>query len=458
MMKLILLSGGSGTRLWPLSNDARSKQFLKVLENDEQQLISMVQQLWGQLEASNLSEHSYIATSQSQVEMMQSQIGTDVPLIIEPERRDTFPAIALAAVYLYSVKEVRLSETITIVPVDPLVENGFFETIKELEEVLTESKADLALIGVKPTYPSSKYGYIIPDAADETYESGYKRVRNFREKPTEAQAVELLEQQALWNCGVFSFKLGYLISLLEQLNLPIQYDELRKQYQVLPKISFDYQVVEKARSIVVVPYEGGWKDLGTWNTLTEEMKNNQIGKGTISEDCKNTHLINEIDIPVSIVGLSNIVVAASPDGILVSSKSASTRIKDYIKYNQKPKYEERKWGWVRILDDQIYEDGRCVATKRVGIRAGENLSYRMHTYREEVWTIVNGEGEFLQNGNYMHVKAGNILHIPMKTLHTLRAVKEIEMIVVQSGQSQEVNRIVELYTTWKEITESCIKV
>ncbi|WP_091221393.1 sugar phosphate nucleotidyltransferase [Paenibacillus sp. BC26] len=457
-MKLILLSGGSGTRLWPLSNDARSKQFLKVLENDEQQLISMVQQLWGQLEASNLSEHSYIATSQSQVEMMQSQIGTDVPLIIEPERRDTFPAIALAAVYLYSVKEVRLSETITIVPVDPLVENGFFETIKELEEVLTESKADLALIGVKPTYPSSKYGYIIPDAADETYESGYKRVRNFREKPTEAQAVELLEQQALWNCGVFSFKLGYLISLLEQLNLPIQYDELRKQYQVLPKISFDYQVVEKARSIVVVPYEGGWKDLGTWNTLTEEMKNNQIGKGTISEDCKNTHLINEIDIPVSIVGLSNIVVAASPDGILVSSKSASTRIKDYIKYNQKPKYEERKWGWVRILDDQIYEDGRCVATKRVGIRAGENLSYRMHTYREEVWTIVNGEGEFLQNGNYMHVKAGNILHIPMKTLHTLRAVKEIEMIVVQSGQSQEVNRIVELYTTWKEITESCIKV
>ncbi|SDX65865.1 sugar phosphate nucleotidyltransferase [Paenibacillus sp. CF384] len=457
-MKLILLSGGSGTRLWPLSNDARSKQFLKVLENDEQQLISMVQQLWGQLETSRLSEHSYIATSQSQVEMMQSQIGTDVPLIIEPERRDTFPAIALAAVYLYSVEEVSLSETITIVPVDPLVDNNFFETIKELEDVLNESKADLALIGVKPTYPSSKYGYIIPAVAEETLDKEYKQVLNFREKPTEAQAVELLAQQALWNCGVFSFKLGYLISLLEQLNMPIQYDELRKQYQLLPKISFDYQVVEKASSIVVVPYEGGWKDLGTWNTLTEEMRNNQIGKGTISEDCNNTHLINEIDIPVSIVGLSNIVVAASPDGILVSSKSASTRIKDYINYNQKPKYEERKWGWVRVLDDQIYEDGRCVATKRVGIRTGENLSYRMHTYREEVWTIVNGEGEFLQNGNYMHVKAGNILHIPMKTLHTLRAVKEIEMIVVQSGQSQEVNRIVELYTTWKEITDSCIKV
>ncbi|SEO64406.1 sugar phosphate nucleotidyltransferase [Paenibacillus sp. OV219] len=458
-MKLILLSGGSGTRLWPLSNDARSKQFLKVLENEDQQLISMVQQLWGQLKQSKLSEDSYIATSQSQVEMMQSQIGAEVPLIIEPERRDTFPAIALAAVYLYSVKGASLSETITIVPVDPLVENNFFETVKELEEVLNESEADLALIGVKPTYPSSKYGYIIPEIeeVEEAGKGGYKKVRSFREKPTEAEAEELLSQQALWNCGVFAFKLGYLISLLEQLNMPIQYDELRKQYHVLPKISFDYQVVEKANNIAVIPYAGCWKDLGTWNTLTEEMKNKQIGKGIISEDCHNTHLINEIDIPVSIVGLSDIVVAASPDGILVSSKSASTRIKNYINYNQAPRYEERKWGWVRILDDQIYEDGRCVATKRVGIRAGENLSYRMHTYREEVWTIVNGEGEFLQNGNYMKVKAGNILHIPMKTLHTLKATADIELIVVQSGLYHEENRIVELYSTWKEITESCLK-
>lgn len=457
-MKLILLSGGSGTRLWPLSNDARSKQFLKVLENEDQQLISMVQKLWGQLEQSNLNHDSYIATSQSQVEMMQSQIGAEVPLIIEPERRDTFPAIALAAVYLYSVEEISLNETITIVPVDPLVESSFFETVKELEHVLADSKADLALIGVKPTYPSSKYGYIIPaEEVEGAGEGEYRRVRSFREKPTEAQAEELLAQQALWNCGVFAFKLGYLISLLEQLNMPIQYDELRKQYHTMPKISFDYQVLEQASNIAVVPYEGCWKDLGTWNTLTEEMKNKQIGKGIISEDCQNTHLINEIDIPVSIVGLSDIVVAASPDGILVSSKSASTRIKNYINYNQGPRYEERKWGWVRILDDQTYEDGRCVATKRVGIRSGENLSYRMHTYREEVWTIVKGEGEFLQNGNYMRVRAGNILHIPMKTLHTLRASSDIELIVVQSGLSHEENRIVELYSTWKEITESCMK-
>ncbi|QHW34982.1 cupin domain-containing protein [Paenibacillus rhizovicinus] len=456
-MKLILLSGGSGSRLWPLSNDARSKQFLKVLENENQQFISMVQQVWGQLMQSNLSKDSYIATSQAQVEMMQSQVGPEVRLIIEPERRDTFPAIALAAAYLYSMEGISLNETIAILPVDPYVENHFFDTIKSLEAIIHHSEADLALIGVEPNYPSSKYGYIIPETGTHGSKQPYKRVSSFREKPSEAQAAELLTKQALWNCGVFAFKLGYLISLLEQLNLPIQYEELNKQYQVMPKISFDYQVVERAENIVVVPYSGYWKDLGTWNTLTEEMRNKQIGQGTISEDCINTHLINEIDVPVSIIGLSDVVVAASPDGILVSSKSASTRIKDYIKYNQAPKFEERKWGWVKILDDQVYEDNRCVTTKRVGIRAEENLSYRMHTYRDEVWTIVKGEGEFIQNGNYMKVKAGNILHIPTKTLHTLRANSDIEMIVVQSGIRSEENSLVELYHTWREISEICTK-
>lgn len=456
-MKLILLSGGSGKRLWPLSNDARSKQFLKVLENDDNELVSMVQRVWNQLERSGLSESSYIATSKSQIEIMQSQVGPDVPLIVEPERRDTFPAIALAAAYLYSIKGVGLNEVISILPVDPYVENHFFETVKELEHVLEQSNADMALIGVNPTYPSSKYGYIIPTEKQAATMS-FRRVSHFREKPSEEQAVELISKQALWNCGVFAFKLGYLINILEQKGLPIQYEELSKQYHLLPKISFDYEVLEKTDKIVVVPYDGYWKDLGTWNTLTEEMSNLQIGKGTISEDCINTHLINEIDIPITILGLSDVVVAVSPDGILVTDKSASPRIKDFINYDQGPMFEERNWGWLRVLDDQVYEDGRTVATKRVGVKEGKNLGYRMHLYREEVWTIIKGEGEFIQNGNYMKVKAGNILHIPMKSLHSIRAISELEMIVVQSGIHREENQIVEIFSTWDEVTQNCMNV
>ncbi|XEC95515.1 sugar phosphate nucleotidyltransferase [Paenibacillus tarimensis] len=456
-MKIILLSGGSGKRLWPLSNDARSKQFLKVLVNEKKDLVSMVQRVWDQISKCGMQQSSYIATSKTQVEMMQSQIGTDVPLIIEPDRRDTFPAIALAATYLYSVKSVSLNEVVAILPVDPYVENHFFETVKQLENIINTSNADLALIGVQPTYPSSKYGYIIPrDTNGKTIT--YSNVSHFHEKPSELLATELIQKGALWNCGVFSFKLSYFIKILEDKGYPIQYEELVRQYHLLPKISFDYEVLEKSSNIVVFPYDGYWKDLGTWNTLTEEMKNQQIGKGKISDDCINTHLINETNIPVSILGLSNVVVAVSPDGVLVSDKSASPRIKEFIDYGQGPMYEERHWGWIKILDDQKYEDGRCVLTKRICIKEGKSISYRMHLNREEVWTLVKGKGEFVQNGNLMRVEAGNVLHIPNKSLHSIKALTELEIIVVHTGDHQRSDQMVELYRTWSEIEEHCMKI
>jgi mannose-1-phosphate guanylyltransferase len=291
----------------------------------------------------------------------------------------------------------------------------------------------------------------------EPHVSGYRQVAYVQEKPNEEKAEQLIQKQALWNCGVFAFRLRYVIQLLEDKGFPINYEELSKQYQTLPQISFDYEVVEKANRIVVVPYDGYWKDLGTWNTLTEEMKNNQIGRGIISGDSENTHLINELEIPVSILGLSNVVVAVSPDGILVTEKSASPRIKDFINYNQGPMYEERQWGWVRILDNQTYEDDRMVVTKRVSIKADRSLSYQMNSNLEEVWTIVKGEGEFIQNGNYMRVQPGNVLHIPVKTLHSIRAITELEFIIVQSGNKRQDNQIVELYSTWDEVSQHCLK-
>ncbi|EBK2060072.1 mannose-1-phosphate guanylyltransferase, partial [Salmonella enterica subsp. enterica serovar Typhi] len=152
-MKLVLLSGGSGKRLWPLSNDSRSKQFLKVLTSPDNEPESMVQRVWRQLEAAGLQNFAHIATGKGQLDVLQSQIGYEVPVIVEPERRDTYPAIALAATYLYSIKDVELNEVIAILPVDPYVEDHFFETIKRLESIVHLSGADVALMGVKPTYP-----------------------------------------------------------------------------------------------------------------------------------------------------------------------------------------------------------------------------------------------------------------------------------------------------------------
>lgn len=451
-MKLVLLSGGSGKRLWPLSNDARSKQFLKVLENKENNLESMVQRVWRQLKSVELANSSVIATSKSQVDMINSQLSSEASLIVEPNRRDTFPAIALAASYIYTIQKASLDEVIAILPVDPYVDDQFFTRVKDLEEAVQRSDAQIALIGVSPTYPSSKYGYIVPISEKGSRE--YRRVSRFTEKPSEEQAASLIEDGALWNCGVFAFKLGYVISILEEKGLPTDYEELLKQYGTLPKISFDYEVVEKTKDIVVLPYNGYWKDLGTWNTLTEEMATSQIGKGVISTDSENVHLINELDIPITVLGSSNLIVAASPDGILVSDKDASPRIKELVgEFDNRPMYEERRWGWYRVLDYTKLEEGKEVLTKRIGISAGKNLSYQLHDYRDEVWTIIKGKGEFILNGELRTIEAGDVLQIKSGEKHAVKAVTDLEIIEVQTGSQLVEEDIVRLFINWGEIEE-----
>lgn len=453
-MKLVLLSGGSGKRLWPLSNDSRSKQFIKVLRDEQNELQSMVQRVWGQLRRLGLEENSVIATSKSQVDMINSQLGNKTPIIIEPQRRDTFPAIALAATYLYSKQHVDIDEVIGVLPVDPYVEDSFFERLLDLEDILKNSVADMALMGVKPTYPSEKYGYIVPNI--EKNNQNYISVSHFKEKPNVEEAIKLLGQNALWNCGVFAFKLDKIISLLDQKGLPVQYDELVKQYEKLPKISFDYEVVEKTEKIIALPYEGSWKDLGTWNTLTEEMGTERIGKANMSNDCKNNHIINELEIPISVLGLSNVIVAASPDGILVSDKEASPRVKELVgDWDQRPMYEERRWGWYRVLDYTKYEKGNEVLTKRIGITAGKNLSYQYHNNRSEVWTIVKGEGVFVLGNEFRVVRPGDVLEIHAGDHHAIKAVNDLEFIEIQSGTELVEEDIVRIHMNWDEIEQAC---
>ncbi|MFT8322304.1 MAG: sugar phosphate nucleotidyltransferase [Bacillus sp. (in: firmicutes)] len=450
-MKLVLLSGGSGKRLWPLSNDTRSKQFLKVLESENGEKTSMVQRVWGQLEASGLAESSVIATSKMQSDMIYSQLGQEIPLIIEPERRDTFPAIALAAAYLVSEANVSKDEVIVILPVDPYVDALFFEKIKELEQVLRSSDAELALIGVNPTYPSSKYGYIVPG---KIISSDYYEVNHFTEKPSEEKAELLIEQNALWNCGVFAFKLSYLTDILVSKGWPLKFEKLSQQYSLLPKISFDYEIVEKAERIVALPYNGYWKDLGTWNTLTEEMATTQMGKGILTKDSINTHLVNELDIPVTVLGVKDIIVAASPDGILVADKESSPKIKELISsFEGPPMYEERLWGWSRVLDYAKYDDGQEMVAKRICIHAGKNSSYHFHLLRDEVWTIVRGEGELALDDHITRVKTGDIIHLPAEKKHGIRALSELEFVEVQTGigiSEMDFNR---LYFEWEEVID-----
>ncbi|OKP83292.1 mannose-1-phosphate guanylyltransferase [Paenibacillus sp. P3E] len=448
-MRIVLLSGGSGKRLWPISNDARSKQFLKVLKNEDKKRESMIQRVWEQLKCAKLEGISYIATNKAQVEMIQNQLGTETNLIVEPERRDTFPAIALAVTYLYSVEKVSKDEVIVVIPVDPYVEQGFFEKLKELEQVILSNEADLALIGVNPIYPSEKYGYIVPDVNGLI--NNRCSVSHFREKPTQDQALKLIGMGALWNCGVFAFKLDKIISILRDKNYLINYEDLLHEYASMPKISFDYEVLEKSENIIALSYNGYWKDLGTWNTLTEEMTEPLLGKGVISGDSVDVHVINELDIPVVVLGLSNIIVAASPDGILVSEINASPRVKDIAEFGLIPMYEERRWGYYRILDYAKTPGEREVITKKVVVKADKNLSYHFHYNRNEIWTILSGKGEFVLNDKLSSIYAGQVVEIPAGSKHGIRAITDLEFIEVQYGNEiieEDINRI---FLSWDEL-------
>ncbi|WP_127531998.1 sugar phosphate nucleotidyltransferase [Paenibacillus kobensis] len=450
-MKIVLLSGGSGKRLWPLSNDTRSKQFLKLLQTESGQYESMVQRVWGQLTRAGLSECAYVATSQSQIEVIKAQLGTRQPIIVEPERRDTFPAIALAAAYLHSVCEAAPDETVVVLPVDPFVEDRFFVQISKLEHMLEITGADIGLLGVRPTYPSAKYGYIVPrNSPDGGME--YCEAEHFEEKPSEQRAAELISRGALWNCGVFAFRLDYMMQELRSRGLPVVYEQLNERYASLTAISFDYEIVERAERVSVLPYDGSWKDLGTWNTLTEEMGSSRVGKAVLSDDCQAAHVINELEIPVAVLGLSNVIVAASPDGILVADKAASPRIKEVMRHQeQRPMYEERRWGRYRVLDYIQYPDGGQVLTKRILISPDCNLSYQYHRKRQEVWTVVAGRGEIVLAGELRTIERGDVIVVQPNILHSVRAITDLEMIEVQTGEELVEEDIVRLELDWHNI-------
>ncbi|XID91100.1 sugar phosphate nucleotidyltransferase [Paenibacillaceae bacterium WGS1546] len=451
-MNLILLSGGSGKRLWPLSNDSRSKQFLKVLKNEHGIYESMVQRVWRQITSVELGSSTLIATSKPQVDILHSQLGDEIEIIVEPSRRDTFPAIALSASYLHSVKQVGEEEIIIVLPVDPFVEASFFTVFKQLETALKTSQADLALIGVVPTYPSEKYGYIIPDPT--LTEKKYLTVQSFKEKPNQAQARQFIDQHALWNCGVFAFRLKYLLNHLSRHDYPTEYYELLQQYHDLPKISFDYEIAEKAEKVVALPYEGIWKDLGTWNTLTEEMNSPLLGKGWVGVDSNNTHVVNELDIPIAVLGVPNVIVAASPDGILVADKEASPKVKELVDFNSRPMYEERFWGWYKVVDYTKHEVE--VLTRRISMYAGKHLSYHFHKLRKEVWTVVSGQGETVIEGMRRSVRAGDVIEIAAGTRHALRAITDLEMIEVQHGTELVESDVIRLLMDWETIMQQVL--
>ena len=451
-MQLVLLSGGSGKRLWPLSNNARSKQFLPLLEKENGTMESMVQRVVRQAQEAGLTTDITLATNASQLDIIINPLGDIVSVVTEPERRDTFPAIALAAGYLSLAKQCNDDEVVVIMPCDPYTEAGYFQTIGRMVECVKQDVAELVLMGITPTYPSEKYGYVVPKTqVPEVAGFEYQEVARFTEKPTAAVAEELLKQNAYWNGGVFAFRLGYMMDIVRKYISSDSFEDMRARYEEFPKISFDYEVAEKAHSVAVVPFAGEWKDLGTWNTLTDELRQHTIGNAVMGSHCENTHVINELQNPIYVDGVKDVVVAACPDGILVCSKQHSEEIKKAVEnLTPRPMYEERRWGTYRVLDDTTYSDGHHSLTKSITLKQGKNISYQLHRHRSETWTFTQGEGIFVMNGVEQRVKSGDTVHIPVEHRHAIKALTELTFIEVQCGNPLVEEDVERFEWEWKE--------
>lgn len=447
-MYYVLLSGGSGKRLWPLSSDTRPKQYLKLVnkENNSMDSCSMLQRVWEQLEEAGMAKNTVITAGENQMELIHSQIKPK-GIVVEPEARDTFPAVMLSCAFLHSNMGASREDYVAFLPVDPYTEQKYFENIKQLEAIVKKTQANVGLLGVVPTYPATKYGYILPEEEEENY----IWVKGFEEKPTEERAEGLIGQEALWNCGVFCVKIGDMLQKVSRYGVSENYDEMFREYHKLPKISFDYEVLQKTDKLVAVKFEGFWKDLGTWDAMAEQMNTDTKGNVILDENCMDTQVINELEIPVTVMGAKNMVVVASKEGILVADKNEAARVKEVtnaIAYTSK--YEERRWGTLETLHES-QNDGVSTLTRKIKIYSGMNSSYHFHQNRDEIWTILGGKGELILEGNKMLLEPGKAICIRKNQRHAIKAYSDFEYIEMHVGKSngnEDINRIT---FNWDEI-------
>lgn len=442
MVNVVLLSGGSGTRLWPLSNATRSKQFLKVLRDGDGNAQSMVQRTVGMIRAAIPDARLIVSASASQEAAIASQIDGEYELVLEPERRDTAPAIMLAVSYLASQSGFDANEPVVVLPIDAYVEKAFYELVHCLAEAVREDSAQIALMGVTPVEPSSKFGYIVPAGRlDDRMDA----VLRFKEKPDHEEASKLIRSGALWNCGVFAFRARFVLDVLKGYLPDASFPYVLEHYGSLPKNSFDYEVVEKASSVSVISYDGAWKDLGTWEALCGEMVDCFSGNVVMGE-CANTHVVNELGLPLVVLGLNEAVVITTPDGMLVADKKASVGMKPYVEQaaEQRAMYESRRWGEYRILDYSV--DGKTgkSLTKRLLIKEGRQISYQRHRCRNEVWTVVDGRGRVVLDGEERSVRPGDTVTVKAGALHAVYAESDLSIIEVQTGSlldEEDIDRV-----------------
>lgn len=450
-MHLILLCGGAGKRLWPLSNELRSKLFVELLPSPKGGRESMLARVCRQLTQADLLHSTLLVSQQNQAGLASRHSKGLIPIIGEPFKRGTFTAAALATVYLQSRLKVREDDIICIAPADVFAGDDFFASFKLLPDLLKAAKSDIALIGTTPTHASDQYGYILPGNRDR---SGFIPVAEFLEKPDFGLAGTLLERNALWNCGVYAFTTSFMLASMETVGMPAQFDDLLRIYEQLPERSFDKQVAEQTKKAVVLPYTGVWRDIGSWDALSQLLDANVCGNGSISGHSPGTHIVNELPYPIHVLGVPGIIAAASPDGILIADKTSSNEIKAQLgDAPMEPMYGETNWGNYRVIDRSPGGGNTGVLTAKLTLFPGNHIGLRCHRTGFKAWTVLSGSGQVILDGQVFEVKTGDQFSITSQGNYAIWAETGMEILEVRCGEAMNAGDISLEGSDWEEIVE-----
>ena len=434
-MKYLYVSGGSDTELWPLSTSVRPKQFLRLFENEVGELGSSVQNLWKQLKHLQLEQDVVFVADVHHSALLTKECGENIQIMKESVHKSTFTAVCLAAIYLKEVELCQEDEWLAILPDDFIMDAAFFQAIQQLPENMMHNDAQLGLLGIKPTSTNPQISYI--DISPYHTKGPVFPIRQLIEKPSTESAKELIACGALWNSGAYVFQIKTLLQVLSSYSLPLHYEQFVAQYETMDcAISFESIVMEFVERSIVYPYEGVCHHMGSWDGVAQQLATEKIGNGCVKGQSENSHIVNELILPIHVVDVDNIIVAASYEGILITNKQPM--------YNPVTPFSfQEQWGSYRVLTQFNSREGNDVLVKQIQLSEGELFSYESYDNRRECWTILEGEGELVVGNVSRRVQAGEIIHIEVGMLHALKAYTTMQLIEVQIGRPllEDVERI-----------------
>ena len=487
-MKALVLAGGSGTRLWPLSRKNYPKQFLK-LNSDKSLLQQTVERLLKVYPPEDIvvmtnNKYKFHVLSDMNALSESKHLPPVSNMILEPAGRNTAPAIALGIKYCLEKLGCKEDEVLFISPSDHIIRpvEKFAGYIRLSEEIAR--KGQIVTFGIKPTRPETGYGYIkagkpASSQADKRAslqadkpDARYFKVEKFAEKPDIKTAREYVnEGNYFWNSGMFAFSIGTMIKEFGKYApgikkmLDMSFDDLVSNFKNMPDISIDYAVAEKSNRIVILPLDLYWNDIGSWDSLydaedKDDMGNVRMGD-TISIDTKDTLVISSKRL-ISTIGIEDCLIVDTDDAVLVAKKGETQKVREIVNKlkadNRKEALEHlttyRPWGSYTVL-----EEGERYKIKRIVVNPGERLSLQMHYHRSEHWVVVRGAAKVTIGDKDIHIHENESAYVPKSTLHRLENPGRVplEIIEVQNGEyvgEDDIVRVDDVYGRTKKVKDN----